>query len=64
MQADALARILEETATKDDLRVLEAKLTAEFHKAIGELRADLMRWAITLILAQAVLFTLLDLLVD
>ncbi|MEX2400678.1 MAG: hypothetical protein WD423_07885 [Rhodothermales bacterium] len=41
MQADALAKLLSETATKDDLAGLETRLDAKIDRGIAELRSEL-----------------------
>lgn len=41
VQADALARLLSETATKEDLIGLEIRLQAEFTRGMAELRTEL-----------------------
>lgn len=45
MQADALAQLLGETATKDDLNALEAKLDAKVDGVETRLRAEIVRAA-------------------
>ncbi|MEX2400676.1 MAG: hypothetical protein WD423_07875 [Rhodothermales bacterium] len=41
MQADALAKLLSETATKDDLAGLETRLDAKIDRGIADLRSEL-----------------------
>lgn len=43
MQADALAKLLSETATKDDLAGLETRLDAKIDRSIAGLRSELVQ---------------------
>jgi hypothetical protein len=59
-QVTVLREIVEsELATKRDLRELELRLTAEMARVNAETKADILKWAAGMLVAQAVLIAAL-----